>query len=735
MTNPRAPFVALLLLIAGFLAPLAIRGHVIFPHDNRHEVGLSNVEDEYRTNRKFKDQSSYYVPEIHHHLNGAHEGWLSTWNPHVQFGRPSSHVSGFSPAFALSRVLGWCTDDAFVFYTWLAALTILATGVFGWLFLRALELHPWAAFAGAASLAVGAFSAYWLTFVMFLGGTCWTLAIGWLVVRMVEKPTLARGLGLVFCVHALLLSAYPQQIVWHGLLLGVFTLSRVWRSEFRARRLTLIAAAVAVGFACAAPVYLDLAVAASRSARIDVDADFFLKSIPAIHGPLDVANFVSQWFDANWIGDPIAEAYPVKFSGVSLMPVLAAAFVVGCIGGPWREKALWVGFTALCAMLTLWGDAYLFAVEHLGLGLSRFLPLAAAWIPMTVVAATAIDRVLSDGVPRRGLATFVAALAPAIGLFAFANGGELRDPRAVAVGLALFVGFAAFVWTRKAWLVPLLVVGSTLAGGACLVLSRPESTIATNSALVETLKELTRDGSRFAFVGAGMRELLPANEEALLGLRSIQSYDSLSSRAYQDWIERLSETGTHVAGRRFRTITDDSRLDRDEFGWSGIGVLVSREPLNSANFERGQRLGPFYLHRARTPPVLLAQLDEWRNDETGDVRLDGPLDAGRSLGHRIVERRDDALRLDLDPHAAPTLLFASMQWHPHWRARTFAESTGWTRVEPVTVDGFFLGVPLPANVSRVELHFEPWTRWMWVVHLFFAGASLCVVGLRLLTRR
>jgi hypothetical protein len=53
----------------------------------------------------------------------------------------------------------------------------------------------------------------------------------------------------------------------------------------------------------------------------------------------------------------------------------------------------------------------------------------------------------------------------------------------------------------------------------------------------------------------------------------------------------------------------------------------------------------------------------------------------------------------------------------------------------VTVDGFFLGVPLPANVSRVELHFEPWTRWMWVVHLFFAGASLCVVGLRLLTRR
>ncbi|MCE9595136.1 MAG: hypothetical protein K8S98_13200 [Planctomycetes bacterium] len=607
MTSSRVPFVALLLLLAGFLAPLVLRGRVIFPHGNRIEVGLPESDDGFRSNTKFRDQSAYYVPEINHHLNGDHAGWLSTWNPHVQFGRPSSHLSGFSPAFVISRVLGWFTHDAFVFYTWLAALTVVLTGLFGWLFLRALELHPWAAFAGAASLALGAFSAYWLPFVMFLGGTCWTLASAWLVVRMLEKPTLARGLGLAFCVHALLLCAYPQQIVWHGALLIAFTLARAWKHEARVRRLLVLTASVALGFFCAAPVYADLAIAASRSARADVDTEFFLAALPKIDGPLDVAHFVGQWFDANWLGDPIGEAYPVKFSGVCLMPVLASAFLVACLGARARGNRVWLGFTAICVVLTLSSSAYLFAVEHLGLGLSRFLPLAAAWIPMTVAGAMTIDRIASEGLAHRGLATCVAALAPALGLWSFANGGEPRDPRAVAIGLALFAGFVAFLWTRRVWLVPVLVVGSIVAGGARLVLSRPESSIATTSPLVDALKTMTADGSRFAFVGGGMRELLPANEEALLGLRSIQSYDSLSSLAYQTWIERLSTNGVQVSGRRFRAITDDTHLDDDFVAYGGIGALVSREALHTANFVEAQRVGALHLYRARRPPTLVGR--------------------------------------------------------------------------------------------------------------------------------
>ena len=72
-------------------------------------------------------------------------------------------------------------------YTALTLVTLVLTGVFAFLFLRALGLHPWACFAGAASLALSSFAIYWLTFVMLLSGLCWTLAILWLVVRFLDR--------------------------------------------------------------------------------------------------------------------------------------------------------------------------------------------------------------------------------------------------------------------------------------------------------------------------------------------------------------------------------------------------------------------------------------------------------------------------------------------------------------------------------------------------------------------
>ena len=74
----------LAVVLAAFVVPVLFGGRVVYPHDNRLEVGLAEVEDEHRHNRKFSDQSRAYVPELHEHLRGDGSHWISTWTPHSQ---------------------------------------------------------------------------------------------------------------------------------------------------------------------------------------------------------------------------------------------------------------------------------------------------------------------------------------------------------------------------------------------------------------------------------------------------------------------------------------------------------------------------------------------------------------------------------------------------------------------------------------------------------------------------
>src|SRR5690606_23173314 len=133
----RAAVLALLALVAVLVLPLALRGEVVYPDDGRAQLGLeAAVVPENLGGRRLGDTSNYYVPETHHHLHGDSTGWISVWNPHVQLGRPSSHLAGVSPAYLPSRVLGWFVGDAYWFHTLLALGTIAGTAAFLFLFLR-----------------------------------------------------------------------------------------------------------------------------------------------------------------------------------------------------------------------------------------------------------------------------------------------------------------------------------------------------------------------------------------------------------------------------------------------------------------------------------------------------------------------------------------------------------------------------------------------------------------------
>ena len=88
-------------LVAALFGSFAVRGHVLLAQPIHDEIldRLPGKEDDDRS-KSFGDQLHFYVPELQLHMTGERSGWLTTWNPHVELGRPARHLVGLSPADA-----------------------------------------------------------------------------------------------------------------------------------------------------------------------------------------------------------------------------------------------------------------------------------------------------------------------------------------------------------------------------------------------------------------------------------------------------------------------------------------------------------------------------------------------------------------------------------------------------------------------------------------------------------
>jgi len=723
---------ALAALFVVLVTPLFLRGEVIHPDDGRVALGLD--EQSVAKNigqRKLGDTSYYYVPEAEHHLHGDRTGWLSVWNPHTQLGRPSSHLAGVSPAYLPARILGWVVGDAFWFHTLLSLATIAGTAAFQFLFLRAIGLGPWSCFAGAAGLGFGTFAMYWAPFPIFIAGLCWTSACLWLATRWIQRPTLAIGVGLAFSVYSLFLSAYPQQIVLHAWFVAPFALATWWRARPRSfATIGGLVACVAVGLLGTAPVYFDLAIQAMRSARLDVEPEFLLASLPTIESVHDVLRFLAVMVDPFLATDPLGSPRTSDFNGSSLAP-----FYVGLVGLAFlpaaRRRAFpWIAFACVTLILTLWPQAYRFGIDHLGLSLSRFRPQGAALIPLSIAGAIGLDALLRAHRPRP-LAPILVVLAPIAFVSAFAV-GETPFVRWVLL-FAVAVAMIAFVVFRARWLVPTLALLTMIGWGTPLFVSIARDAIAESSPLVEALGMRTADGSRYAIGAERAEDILSPNLEARLGLRSVHAYDSLYSEGYRAWCAAISPVGKRVYGRWFENIVGDAGYEQIAFDRAAVAVVVARRPIASPALTVDGRVGPWFLHRPSNAPVLAMHVLDAEPDQlaTGFVDLARSARELRRGTLEFVEHRDDHARVRIEPVDAPTLVFFSKQHHPHWVAR---DATG-ARLPTVVVDDVFLGVVAPTRCREIAIRFEPWARFAWIPQAFFALALLAFAATRWLRRR
>jgi hypothetical protein len=698
-------------------------GEVIFPHDNGLEVGLSEKPNTTRiSNRKFSDESSVFIPELANNLRSDRKAWLATWNPHVQLGREAFY-GALSRAFVVTNLLSCFTSNPFVLYTGLVLCTVGLIPIFLLLLLRALGLHPVACACAAIGLGFTTATSYWLCFVMFVSTTCWLVCLLWLITEFTRKPSWPVALGLAFATYCLLMTGYPQATILSAYITGAYALIRLvqmsgTRREKLQTMLAMFGCAVA-GVLASLPVYLDLLFVAKDSARLgDVNDSFFLGVLPPSRTPREMASFLMTLFDWSWLGNAIDPQYPLHFNGLSFTPVYGSLIWLSFLLKNRRAVLFWQLVLIVCLAGTIFPAVYLFAVHHLGFGLSRIQLLGGGIVPGFVLSAFTMDAILR-GELRLTVRSAAWLLAPLVAESVVAFWVWHRLPIDGVAVVATFLLVAALLGSIYWRSIPALIgvaVVSTFLYGRTLILSRPLETIHVSSKLIDAIKAHAPDGDRFA-IAEGAITALPPNQEALFGLNSVNSHDSLSSRRYQELVRHWSAAGTSTYGRHFRFLDIRWALADQGFPFSSAHLILSGRPLATDQLTLATEVNGIKLYETNTTPIELLQTPHFKFSNGREATINPSAGRANLPSHR-AEMLNDFQKIEVTASPDETLLFLSQQYHRAWRAGSHNRS-----LRTVTVNKFYQGVVLPPNTSEVELFFRPFVLWSWLPQLLFAAAG------------
>jgi hypothetical protein len=358
------------------------------------------------------------------------------------------------------------------------------------------------------------------------------------------------------------------------------------------------------------------------------------------------------------------------------------------------------------------------------LSLSQLTPILGGSLAWFVLAAFGADDLIRR---RPSVRTYLAlaALPLLVALLGVAAVPGLADSLGVVTGLVLFVASMALAWRGRAALVALALV-STLWYAPRMILDRSPESIHFDSPLVESLREHTERGSRFALVG---RVPMISNQEGMLGLRSIHTYNPLMTESYRAWIPTVAGKEIPPYSRHFQALASVDVVGTPAFSFTGVDVLVTTEVAARPELELVRAYNGLQVYRVRRPAPLEAQVAEARREGEGRFRIDGDLREAPRLPVRRVEGRDDRLVFEVSSTSEPTLLFVSQQFHPQWRAHSGSEP-----LRTVRVNDFYQGVVVPPGVGSVTLEFVPASLWSWLPQVGFVVAA-GVVGLRWGRRR
>lgn len=718
-------FIAYIILFIGLNAPLLLLGEVFAPHRQSIEIGaIENSEKSGLTeNRKFSDYSNGYIPEISQHLSGARSDWITLWSNQNELGRPVYQISGFSPAYLPSYIIAQLSASPWQFITTLSLLTCFFAGIFILFFCREVGLSPLAGLIAGSSLGASPLFMYWLTFPMFPAVWCWAAGALWGVTRLAKRLDLVGWSILAFSVYSLLMTAYPQPVVFHAYILAAYGLYLVYQKRqygsLKANRFLLLStSAVIVGAALALPVYIDLVNLAAESARVAPDPSFFTKVLPRI-GSLDEAvRFIVLSTSPELFGNPVETSYPFSYDGLSVTPLVIFFAVMSLLVAFRKTWGWWLVIIVLC-LLAFVHPLYILAVKFLGFNLSRSSPMGSIMLPLTIIIAYGADALIKRSTPGQfSSVVWIAAISVlavlALGLsFGYSQAIEIRWEM-VLVGLIL----AGLLAVQHQKTQPVLLIAALLTVLATtsypLMLRQDPTLIAIDSPLVEKVSMSLPVGSRFAIAAPGL-SVLPPNLNAGLGLASVHSYNSLSSKRYHTLVDALGgEVQTY--GRSNNSISPD--YSGAMFWMSNISLMLSPTQLRHENLTYLGEESSVHLYKVKSRMGESHQvaLSPEQSVTKNNLTLPDPRLLRRNQPSKLLDQ-GDVLDFKVTPMASSVLVL-SQKFHHDWQAQVFDE-TGWVSAKTTAINGVFQGVFLPQDVSRVRLEFKPFARHAWVAHIFW----------------
>lgn len=726
-------------IFLGLTFPYWLHGDVLAPHRQSVELGIveQSTKNSRIENRKLSDFSNGYIPEISEHLTGLRSGWLALWTNKNEMGRPLYQISGFSPAYLPTWVISRVTSNPWRLITIVSLGFCFLSGLFVMLFANEVGLHPLAGLLAAVSMATSPLLMYWLTFPMFLAVWCWAAGALWALTRLSNRADLVSWIGLAFSIYSLLMTAYPQPVVFHAYVLAGYGFVLVRRQSTVSgnaikRFIVLAASATLVGVVLAFPVLRDLSILASESARVAPDASFFTAVLPRFSSVSEFVRFFVLSSVPEIFGNPIAPTYPASYDGLSVTMVMCFFVPVALFAAFGRTWGWALAIIILC-VLALSHSLYILGVKYLGFNLSRSSPLGSVLLPIVIMCAFGVDAVARREAPRR-----IARCVVMAALFCF-----LVLITGIAFGMFLKIAiywgpvFASvlvlgLLVAQRNRFRPVMLILSLVPIISCtaypLLMRQPPVAVMSTSPIVEKIRGNLPSGSRYGVSAPGL-PVLPPNLNATIGLASLHSYNSLSSKRFHTLIRALGGQ-VHTHGRYNGSIAPD--YGGAMFWMSNIGLILSPQKIIHPNLEYLGEESSVHLHRVLSGmgealQVFTNQFDSNRSR----VALSDP----RASNSRVpIKRADrgDVLEFDIES-GATSLFILSQKFHHDWQAVVFTGNK-WLPATTVEVNGVFQGVWIPSQSRHVKLEFKALSRFAWVAHVCW-GLFIVIAAVHLLMRR
>ena len=681
--------------------------------------------------RKLADYEEEFLPEIVNQQTLPHSSFIVTRNEFNEFGRQAKHITGNTPANLYTWVLFQFIADP---YQMLAIQSLSLLGLFGlWVLLicRELNIAPTAGLFAALSGVTTPFLVYWVTFPMHIATVCWTTALLYGVMRTFRTRDGRGWLVIAFATYGLFMMGYPQTAVYSIWMLAGYVGVVCWPLLRRglwwdvARPVGFVFVAAMFGALLTMPAYLDLYVRYRDSQRFWVKDEFFLQAIQVISSAKVAVLYMVSRFVPELYGNPMGTTYPLEFDGASIPLLTALLFVVAIC---YRRRDAWWWLACVIGLWVLTVSPALFTlVLHLfpGFRLSAWTPAWSTILPMTIVVAYGCDVLI--GLPMARMRQVIGWVI--IGQFIVVGCGiavagwfdlGIAPWDALRIGVIVITTLLLY-WRQTPMMVWSALVLSVLVTAAPLIVHQPVQALIKETPLTRTLQQQVPSGARFAVVSGSLEHVLAPNYNALIGVASVHSYNNFFTPYYQRLIHQLGGKIT-VYGKLNRAIAPN--YDDTVFWMSNIAVVLAAQPIDHPNLVLVTQHDDVWVYEVKQRMGAYWRIPVRRVTDVSDIHIPD-YHAPQSLPITQYQHHGDVVELQYPVASTASLLVLSTLYESGWQAESF-DGQRWTKVAPVSVNGAFLGVVVPAQSSALIVRYETYVQYMWISHVVWLGCFVVV---------